>query len=176
MAFPAVTPTTPPQASALLSNNAGNAGLTNTIPLDRLGEIEQTLGNLLTDLPTTLGVVAQPVAKYTKNTTSGTTTAAAGDMTGAGYVQVEYSAVGAANLVTRTAVQLVADVPGVKVGDSYTLLVINTSGGTTTITAGTGVTLTGTMTLATNTTRLFNVKFVSLTAVTIQSISIGTIA
>lgn len=51
MAFPAVTPTSAPQASSLHSNNAANAGLTNAIPVDRLTSLEQTVGNLLTDLP-----------------------------------------------------------------------------------------------------------------------------
>lgn len=117
-----------------------------------------------------------PPAKYAKNTTSGATTAAVGDFTGAATVQTEYSAVGAANLTTRTAAQMFADHPNAKVGDSFVLEITNTSGGTTTIVAGTGVTLTGTMTLATNTTRRFNVKFVSATAVTIQSTGTGTIS
>jgi hypothetical protein len=58
MAFPATTPTSPPQASSLLLNNAGNAGLTNTVPLDRLGMLEQTVGNLLTDLPSAINIPA----------------------------------------------------------------------------------------------------------------------
>lgn len=127
--------------------------------------------NFLTELAPPL-----PSAKYTKNTTSGVTTAAAGDLTGASFVCAEYSAVGAAALTTRTATQMFADMPYVQVGDSYMLLITNTSGGTTTLTAGTGVTLTGTMTMATNTTRLYNVKFVSGTAVTIQSVGVGTIS
>lgn len=49
--FPVVTPTSQPQASALLSNNAANAGLTNTVPLDRLSNLEQVVGNLLQALP-----------------------------------------------------------------------------------------------------------------------------
>lgn len=115
-------------------------------------------------------------AKYVKNTTAGATTAAAGDMTGAAYVSAEYSAVGAAALTTRTAAQLFADQPNAQPGDSYTLEITNTSGGTTTLTAGTGVTLTGTMTMATNTTRRFNVKIVDATHVTIQSVGVGTIS
>lgn len=174
MPFPAVTPTSQSQASSLHANNAANAGLTNAVPLDRLTSLEQTVGNLLTDPSPSLGVLALPPAKFTLNAASGATTAAAGDMTGAQYVCAGYSAVGAAALTTRTAAQLFADSP-FKVGDSYMLLITNTSGGTTTLTAGTGVTITGTATLATNTTRLFNVKFVSATAVTFQSVNIGTI-
>lgn len=115
-------------------------------------------------------------AKYTKNTTSGVTTAAAGDLTGALIVHAEYSAVGAAALTTRTATQMFGDAGNVQAGDTYELTIINTSGGTTTLTAGTGVTLTGTMTLATNTTRRFLVTFTSGTAMTFQSVGVGTIS
>lgn len=175
MPYPDTTPTSQSQASALLSNNAANAGLTNATPFDRLTNVEQVVANLLTSPPATLGTQSLPPAKFTLNATSGATVAAAGDMTGAYFVCLGVSAVGAANLTTRTAVQLFADIPNCKVGDSYMLLITNTSGGTTTLVAGTGVTLTGTMTMATNTVRLYNVKFVSATAVTIQSVAIGTI-
>lgn len=52
MAFPGTTPTTAAQASALLSNAAANAGLTNATPFDRLTNLEQIVANLLTDAPT----------------------------------------------------------------------------------------------------------------------------
>lgn len=116
-----------------------------------------------------------PMSKYTLNATGGATTAAAGDLTGAAYVCAAYSAVGAANLATRTAAQMIAD-GGLKVGDSFVLEITNTSGGTTTLTAGTGVTLTGTMTMATNSTRRFNVKVTGAAAITIQSTGVGTIS
>lgn len=119
--------------------------------------------------------VPQPAAKYTLNATVGATTAAAGDLTGANYVQAGYSAVGAAALTTRTATQMIAD-GALQVGDSYVLEITNTSGGTTTLTAGTGVTLTGTMTIATNATRRFNVRVTSTSAITIQSTGVGTIS
>lgn len=100
-----------------------------------------------------LGIAA---AKYTKNTTVGATTAAAGDMTGAEYVSLEVSAVGAATYTSRTAAQMIADA-ALQPGDSYTLEVYNSSAGTTTIAGGTGVTVTGTATLATATASRFNV-------------------
>lgn len=175
MAFPDVIPTSQPQASALLANNALNAGLTNLVPLDRLTNLEQVVANLLTSLPPTLGTVANQPAKYTLNAASGATTAAAGDMTGAYYVVAEYSAVGAAALTTRTATQLFADNSAfTDIGDSYILRIKNSSGGTTTLTAGVGVTITGTATLATNTTRDFAIKFTSATAVTFQEVGVGT--
>lgn len=115
-------------------------------------------------------------AKYVKNVTAGATVAAAGDLTGAAYTSAEFSAVGAANLTTRTATQMFADMPNVNVGDSYILEITNTSAGTTTLVAGAGVTLTGTMTMATNSTRRFVVTFTSATALVIQSIGVGTIS
>ena len=119
---------------------------------------------------------ALPDAKYTKNTTVGATTAAAGNLSGAKFVSAEFSAVGAANLTTRTATQMFSDQGNVQPGDSYVLMITNTSGGTTTLVAGTGVTLIGTMTMATNTTRTFIVTFTSATALVIQSIGVGTIS
>lgn len=116
-----------------------------------------------------------PAGKYTKNVTVGATTAASGDLTGAAFVSAEYSAVGAANLTTRTAALMIADFDGVQIGDSYVLQITNTSAGTTTLVAGTGVTLTGTMTMATNSTRTFIVTINTATTLTIQSVSIGTI-
>lgn len=119
-----------------------------------------------------------PFAKFTLNTTAGATTAALGDMTGAGVVSVTYSAVGAANLTTRTAVQIVGDAAnlGLGVGDSWLVEITNTSGGTTTLVAGAGVTITGTATMATNTVRFFIVTITSVTAVTFQSVAVGTIS
>lgn len=49
--FPASLPANPPEASSLLVNNWNNQGGTNTTPLDRLGNLEQIVANLLTGLP-----------------------------------------------------------------------------------------------------------------------------
>jgi hypothetical protein len=134
------------------------------------------LRTMLQDMVDSL-VAAPAVAKYTKNTTAGAPTAAAGDLTGAIFVSAEYSAVGAASLTTRTAALMLADAGGsVAAGDSYVLKITNTSGGTTTLVAGTGVTLTGTMTIASNTTRQFVVTFTDATHLVIQSIGVGTIS
>jgi hypothetical protein len=119
--------------------------------------------------------VPQPAAKWTLNATAGATVAAAGDLTGAQYVQAGYSGVNGANLTTRTAAQMIADA-NLQVGDSYVLEITNTSAGTTTVVAGAGVTLTGTMTIATNTTRRFNVRVTGAATITIQSTGVGTIS
>jgi hypothetical protein len=113
-------------------------------------------------------------AKYTKNTTSGATVAAAGDLTGALTVTAEYSAVGAANLTTRTAAQMLADA-GAIVGQAYNLEIMNTSGGQTTLVGGTGVTIVGTATIAAAAVRWFVVKFLTATTVSIQNVGSGTV-
>lgn len=119
-------------------------------------------------------LIAPGLPKYTKNTTSGATTAAAGDLTGAVEVFAEYSAVGAANLTTRTAAQMIADAGNVQTNDAYVVRIINTSGGTTTLVGGTGVTITGTATMATSTWRGFLVTFTGASAMTFQNIGAGT--
>jgi hypothetical protein len=113
-------------------------------------------------------------AKYTANAGAGPLTASAGDMTGAQSVTCNYSNVGANNLTTRTAAQLFAD-QGAIAGQTIELELMNSSGGTMTLVGGTGVTVNGTATLATNTTRWFAVTFVSAAAVTIQNLGSGAI-
>lgn len=83
-----------------------------------------------------------------------------------------------ANLATPTAAAIIAAVPGWQIGQSYELRIRNSSGSanTATITAGTGVTLTGTMTIAQNVTRNFIVTYTAAGAVTLQSIGVSAAA
>ena len=60
---------------------------------------------------------------------------------------------------TRTAAQLYADDPTAFIGGGYTLIIANSGAGTLTLAGGTGVTVTGTATVATNTARIFNVRY-----------------
>jgi len=104
----------------------------------------------------------------------------AGAITGAAEVYLLSSAANGTSLTTRTAAQMYADlqiVSGLQNlnGWSYMLRITNSSGGTTTLAAGTGVTLTGTMTMATNTFRDFVVTINNAGAITIQSVGSGTI-
>lgn len=77
-------------------------------------------------------------------------------------------------LTTRTAAQMWADIPGCFDGFTFTLYIRNSSSmaNTATVGAGTGVTLTGTMTIAQNVTRMFNVTMTSAVACTIQSMGL----
>jgi hypothetical protein len=71
-----------------------------------------------------------------------------------------------------TAAQIVAAIPNAYVGQTYRLRIQNSSSGAFawTVTTNTGLTLTGTMTVAQNTYRDFLVTLTSLTAVAIQSL------
>jgi hypothetical protein len=82
------------------------------------------------------------------------------------------------NLQFPTASDLVAAIPNAQVGFAYILEIRNGSGSanTATITTNTGITLTGTMTIAQNVTRRFIVTLTSLTAVTVQSMGISAAA
>ena len=81
------------------------------------------------------------------------------------------------NQATRTALQLFGDDPTAAIGDSYLLRISNSGAGTLTLTAGSGVTLTGTMTVATTTFRDFVVTYggtVAAPTVAITNIGTGT--
>ena len=115
----------------------------------------------------------QAAAKFSTGTTI--TTFAAGQLTGAANVTYENTVANPGSIATRTATQMFADDPNARVGRSYRLRINNNQGvGILTVTAGTGVTLTGTMTIAVNTYRDFNVTYTSATALVIQQIGIGT--
>jgi hypothetical protein len=99
----------------------------------------------------------------------------AGELTGAAVVVAEYTAIGAAALTVRTAALMIADA-GLVAGSSYFLAIVNLgTAGTVTLTTATGVTLTGTMTIANNTWRGFIVTVPTATTMTFQSVMIGTI-
>lgn len=114
----------------------------------------------------------KPDAKFTTGTT--TTTFAAGQLTGAGFVNYTNTQGTPGSIQTRSATQMFTDDPYARVGSSYILRVTNGQGtGTLTITAGSNVTLTGTMTVAVNTMRDFVVTYNTATTLTIQNIGTG---
>ena len=78
---------------------------------------------------------------------------------------------------TRTAVQLWADDPFAATGQGYHLRICNSGAGTLTLAGGTGVTVTGTATVATNTYRDFVVVYgasADVPTVTVTNVGLGT--
>lgn len=122
------------------------------------------------------GVISPSLAaQFATGTT--TTTFAAGQLTGAGFVVYTNTGATPGSIATRTATQMIADIGNASLNQTYMLRVINGQGtGTLTITAGTDVTLTGTMTVAANTWRDFVVTITSIAAhtMTIQNAGVGT--
>lgn len=108
------------------------------------------------------------------NAVAGPATLAQGLITGSLDVYLLSTVTTPGTLTTRTAAQLFAD-QGAVAGASYALRIVNTGTSTFTLGAGTGVTLTGTMTVLTNAWRDFVVTFVSATAVTITAVGSGTV-
>ena len=110
-------------------------------------------------------------AKYVTAALQSATIPAA-SMAGAAVTVFDNTGTTPANLATDTAANIIAAVPGWQVGQAYVLKIRNSSGSanTATITAGTGVTLTGTMTIAQFVQREFIVTYTAAGAVTIQSV------
>lgn len=102
-------------------------------------------------------------------------TIAAASVAGANVCEHINTGTTPANLQFPAATDVVAAIPNAMVGFSYILEIRNGSGSanTATITTNTGITLTGTMTIAQNVTRRFIVTLTSLTAVTVQSMGIS---
>ncbi len=123
--------------------------------------------------------VSLPAAKYVTQAYQGVTLAA-GDITGANVVWFNNTGTTPAALTVRTAAQMFADTPNAQVGQSWSLFIRNSSvsANTATLTADAGptVTLTGTMTIAQNVTRMFVCTFTSATALTIQSMGVSAAA
>jgi hypothetical protein len=114
-----------------------------------------------------------PAAKFTTGTT--TTTFAAGQLEGADYVVYTNTQGTPGSIATRTAAQMIAGIPNATVGQTYMLRVINGQGtGVLTMTGGTGVTITGTATLAINSWRDFVVTITGTAALTMQNVGTGT--
>ncbi len=119
--------------------------------------------------------VVQPI-KYSSGTT--TTTFTAGQLTGAARVVYTNTGATPGTIATRTATEMLADLPSTGyVGQTWDLVIVNGQGtGTLTVGAGSGVTLTGTATIAANTWRAFavNVTATGTPAITLQNYAVGT--
>lgn len=116
-----------------------------------------------------------PLASLSTNLNQTTGSLPQGAITGSGnVVLISTNALPGAQLV-RTAAQMLADMPGGHVGQEWRFRICNSGAGTLTLTADAGptVTLSGTMTVATNTYRDFIAKFTSATAATITNVGLG---
>lgn len=111
-------------------------------------------------------------AQFVTNTT--TTTFAAGQLTGSEFQVYANTGNTPGTITTRTAAQMIADIPNASVGLSWVLRIYHGGTGTLTVAAGTNVTLTGTATIATTTFRDFLCTITSATAITMQNIGSGT--
>lgn len=113
---------------------------------------------------------AEAVVATPDNGTTQTLTAA---MVTGGAFTAHVSASGSTpSLTMPTAAALIAGIPGFQIGQSYLLRVINTNSGTATIVTNTGITTTGTLTLATETWREFVITMTG--AATLSMVSVGT--
>lgn len=118
----------------------------------------------------TWSVFANALLDSSQSTGTTTGTFLAGQLTGGGSTVYTSTATTPGSIATRTAAQMLADTPNAQVGMTYVLTVVNLSGSanTLTMTQGTGVTITGTATVAQNVARLYQVTFNTATTLTIQ--------
>ncbi len=104
-----------------------------------------------------MGLIPLPQVTVTTKTTAGAVTYTAAELLG-GLILRDPNGAGRSD-VTPTAELLIAAIPGVMVGTSFEFDIRNTADAaeTITITAGTGATLSGTMTIAQNNGKKFRV-------------------
>lgn len=117
---------------------------------------------------------------YNTYNVAGAATIASGYLTGALSVFLVSTNAAPTTQTTQTAAQLYADlcaafgIGKISINFTYDLQITNTGAGTFTLAGGTGVTVTGTATIAQNTTRQFVVQVQGPTAITITSVGVGT--
>lgn len=113
-----------------------------------------------------------PAAKFVTSAALNQT-AAEGDITGANYNCLTLTANGANAYTLRTAEQTLDDIPNGRPGQAFMVRIANKGNNTVTVTQANGWTLTGTMTIATNTYRDFVMTFNSQNTATLQSVGNG---
>lgn len=166
--------------SGILTNGlplATSLAGTELIPVDT--------GNTQGILPESEAASVAQVASFAQNSPgsvvvgtadNGTTqTLTAAMVSSSGASELYHTSTGGAtpSLTLPTVANLLAAFPNAQNGYSYKLRVINANSGTATIVTNTGWTLTGTLTLATNTWRDFVVT-VNTAAATATAVSVGT--
>ena len=120
-------------------------------------------------------VAAQPTDNKVATADNGTTQTLTAAMLAGGNNVFHTSAGGTTpSLTLPLAADFLAANPGLAIGQSMRVRVINTNSGTATIVTNTGWTLTGTLTLATNTWREFVVTRTGAATVTAVQVGTGT--
>lgn len=159
-------------AVATLTGGTG-VTLTQVVPANTYARFLVTQASATTVTITAIAMgqnAALPISQFvTISAASGTL--AAGNMEGAAWCNLASS--GATAMTTRTAAQLIANIPNAQIGMTYMLMIFNSNGGTLTLTGGTGVTITGTATIATNIVRFYNVSITGAATVTMQNMGAG---
>lgn len=135
--------------------------------------ITQTAANTLTMVAVESGQnETLSNSQFVTNTT--TTTFAAGQLTGSDYNTYANTGNTPGTITTRTAAQMIADIPNAYTGLTWVTRIYHGGTGTLTVGAGTGVTITGTATVATTTWRDFACSITGAATITMQNIGSGT--
>lgn len=123
----------------------------------------------------TADILLQDIVKAPRTINVTTGTLSVGDITGGSLVTLISSNATPGTQTTRTATQMYADDPTSTPTGGYMLRICNSGAGTFTLAGGTGVTVTGTATIATTTFRDFSVVYAGTSsAPTITMTNIGT--
>lgn len=181
-AYPPGTLVTFAQVGATEVLSATNVAVT-TDPSLAIGKLSRPAGSGATQVYVNFesnvtnqgnGALTIPNTKLVSGTAA---TLGATDIAGA-HVTTYINTGNNATLTLPTAAAMLAAVPGGYVGMQHMLMIRNTHATTATLTADAGptFTLTGTMTIAQNTTRIFNVNLTSASAATITSLGTGAAA
>lgn len=120
------------------------------------------------------GMLPEP-SKYNTASLSGTTITQL-HLSGADICYYINTNAAPGTLTTRNASQLFGDDAFARVGRTWTVVIGNTGAGTLTLAAGANVTINGTLTILTGTTRTFQCVYGTASAVTMTSVGTGTIS
>lgn len=137
---------------------------------NNLCTVDTTLYNLSEFINTGFTIYNPNVAYSTDDGTTQTLTTAM--VTGANQVFHLSTGGTTPTLTTPTAAAIIAAQPNFQVGDSYFLEIQNANSGTATVAGGSGVTITGTATIATTKFRRFMVTQSTATTVTLQDLGV----
>jgi hypothetical protein len=118
-----------------------------------------------------LAGVIEDVPSLTLTTGGGTGTLTADQLAG-GFIIIDTQ--DAQSTATPTATLIRNSIKGAKEGSGFLFVIKNSGDSTMTLTAGTGVTITGTATIATNNSKLFLVRVTNMTTPAVTVYSIGT--